>query len=72
MGGRTVRQSAVSFMAKELGLEGMVAQPGGDSGPLAGAAACHPHPLSGGGRYWFGHAGRPAPPVAGFFAETLK
>ena len=67
-----MRQSAGSFMAKGLGLEGVVAQAEGDSGPLAGVVICHPHPLYCAGHHWSGCEGRPAPRVAEFFAETLK
>ena len=47
-----MRQSAVSFKSKgnsgDLNLEGVVAQPDGDSGPLPAIVMCHPHPLFGG------------------------
>ena len=47
-----MRQSAVAFKSKdrsgELSLEGVVAQPEGDSGPWPAVVVCHPHPLHGG------------------------
>ena len=43
-----VRQSAVSFKAKDLTFEGVVAQPDGDPGSFPGIVLCHPHPLFGG------------------------
>ena len=43
-----MRQSAVSFKAKNLSFEGVVAQPEGDLGPFPGVVVCHPHPLFGG------------------------
>ena len=43
-----MRQSAVSFKAKDLNFEGVLAQPEGDSGPFPGVVVCHPHPLFGG------------------------
>ena len=47
-----MRQSAVSFKTKDksghLTLEGVVAQPDGDSGPWPAVIMCHPHPLFGG------------------------
>ena len=43
-----MRQSAVSFKAKGLNFEGVVAQPEGAMGPMAAVVFCHPHPLFGG------------------------
>ena len=43
-----MRQSAVSFKAKGLNFEGVVAQPDGELGSLPGIVICHPHPLFGG------------------------
>ena len=43
-----MRQSAISFESKGVTLEGVVAVPEGDTGPLAGVVICHPHPLRGG------------------------
>ena len=43
-----VRQSAISFKAKGLEFEGVIAQPEGMSGPLPAVVVCHPHPLRGG------------------------
>ena len=43
-----MRQSAISFESKGITLEGVMAVPEGDSGPLPGVVICHPHPLSGG------------------------
>ena len=47
-----MRQSAVSFKTKDtsgdLTLEGVVAQPDGDTGPWPAVVMCHPHPLFGG------------------------
>ena len=43
-----MRQSAISFKAKGLEFEGVVAQPEGLSGPLPAVVFCHPHPLRGG------------------------
>ena len=43
-----MRQSAISFKSKGLSLEGVVAFPDGDAGPLPGVVLCHPHPLRGG------------------------
>ncbi len=42
-----MRQSAVSFTAKGMNLEGIIALPDGD-GPFPGVVMCHPHPLNGG------------------------
>ena len=42
-----MRQSAVSFTAKGMNLEGIMALPDGD-GPFPGVVMCHPHPLHGG------------------------
>jgi alpha/beta superfamily hydrolase len=46
--GKAVRQSAVSFKAKGLNFEGIVARPDGDSGMFPAVVVCHPHPLFGG------------------------
>jgi hypothetical protein len=43
-----VRQSAVSFVAKGLKFEGVIAQPDEGGGPFPGVVICHPHPLFGG------------------------
>ena len=43
-----MKQSAVSFKAKGLTFEGVVAQPDGDSMSIPGVVLCHPHPLFGG------------------------
>ena len=43
-----VRQSAVSFEAKGLKFEGVVAQPDGKADSCPGIVICHPHPLFGG------------------------
>ena len=42
-----MRQSAVSFIAKGMALEGIIALPDGE-GPFPGVVMCHPHPLNGG------------------------
>ena len=42
-----MRQSAVSFIAKGLTFEGIIALPDGE-GPFPGVVMCHPHPLMGG------------------------
>ena len=42
-----MRQSAVSFIAKGMTLEGIIALPDGE-GPFPGVVMCHPHPLNGG------------------------
>ena len=42
-----MRQSAVSFIAKGMTLEGIIALPDG-AGPFPGVVMCHPHPLHGG------------------------
>ncbi len=42
-----MRQSAVSFIAKGMTLEGVIALPDGE-GPFPGVVMCHPHPLNGG------------------------
>ena len=42
-----MRQSAVSFIAKSLTFEGIIALPDGE-GPFPGVVMCHPHPLNGG------------------------
>ncbi|PKB65190.1 MAG: hypothetical protein BZY80_00830 [SAR202 cluster bacterium Io17-Chloro-G2] len=47
-----MRQSAVSFKTTDqsghITLEGVVAQPDGDTGPWPAVVMCHPHPLFGG------------------------
>ena len=43
-----MRQSAVSFKSKDLELEGIIAQPEGETGPFPAVVICHPHPLHGG------------------------
>ena len=43
-----MRQSAISFKAKGLTFEGVIAQPEGLSGPMPAVVFCHPHPLRGG------------------------
>ena len=43
-----MRQSAVSFKAKGLNFEGIVAMPDDAGSPLPGVVICHPHPLFGG------------------------
>ena len=43
-----MRQSAVSFKAKGLSFEGIVAAPDDLSAPVPGIVICHPHPLFGG------------------------
>ena len=40
-----MRQSAVTFKAKGLNFEGVVATPDADGGPYPGVVMCHPHPL---------------------------
>ncbi len=42
-----MRQSAVSFIAKGMTMEGIIALPDGE-GPFPGVVMCHPHPLNGG------------------------
>ena len=42
-----MRQSAVSFLAKGMTFEGVIALPDGE-GPFPGVVMCHPHPLHGG------------------------
>ena len=42
-----MRQSAVSFIAKGMTLEGIIGLPDGE-GPFPGVVMCHPHPLNGG------------------------
>ena len=42
-----MRQSAVSFIAKGMTFEGIIALPDGE-GPFPGVVMCHPHPLHGG------------------------
>jgi hypothetical protein len=43
-----MRQSAVSFEANGLKIEGVVAQPDAADGPIPGVVICHPGPLNGG------------------------
>ena len=43
-----MRQSAVTFKAKDVNIEGVIAQPDGITGPFPGVVICHPHPLFGG------------------------
>lgn len=43
-----MRQSAVSFEADGLKIEGVVAQPDAVAGPVPGVVICHPGPLNGG------------------------
>ena len=43
-----MRQSAVSFQAKGLNFEGIVAMPDDTAAPVPGVVLCHPHPLFGG------------------------
>ena len=43
-----MRQSAVSFKAKGMNFEGIVATPDDVGGPIPGVVICHPHPLFGG------------------------
>lgn len=43
-----MRQSAVSFQAKGLNFEGIVATPDAARAPVPGIVLCHPHPLFGG------------------------
>ena len=43
-----MRQSAVSFKAKGLNFEGIVAMPEAAGSPVPGVVLCHPHPLFGG------------------------
>ena len=43
-----MRQSAISFEAKGLKFEGVVAQPEGLAGPMPAVVVCHPHPTRGG------------------------
>lgn len=43
-----MRQSAVSFKAKGLNFEGIVAMPDNAGSPVPGVVLCHPHPLFGG------------------------
>lgn len=43
-----MRQSAVSFKAKDLNFEGIVATPDDVGAPIPGVVICHPHPLFGG------------------------
>ena len=43
-----MRQSAVSFEANGLKIEGVVAQPDATAGPIPGVVICHPGPLNGG------------------------
>ena len=43
-----MRQSAVSFDANGLKIEGVIAQPDAIDGPVPGVVLCHPGPLNGG------------------------
>lgn len=43
-----MRQSAVSFKAKGLNFEGIVATPDNEGSSIPGIVICHPHPLFGG------------------------
>lgn len=43
-----MRQSAVSFKAKGMNFEGIVATPDDVGSPVPGIVICHPHPLFGG------------------------
>lgn len=43
-----MRQSAVSFKAKGMNFEGIVATPDDVGSPVPGVVICHPHPLFGG------------------------
>ncbi len=43
-----MRQSAVSFKAKGMNFEGIMATPDDVSSPVPGVVICHPHPLFGG------------------------
>lgn len=43
-----MRQSAVTFKAKGLNFEGVVATPDANGGPFPVVVMCHPHPLFGG------------------------
>ena len=43
-----MRQTSVAFKSKSLILEGVIAFPGGLTGPFPGVVVCHPHPLFGG------------------------
>ena len=43
-----MRQTAVSFYAADLKLEGVVGCPDDRPGPFPGVVLCHPHPLRGG------------------------
>ena len=43
-----MRQTAVSFEAEGLSIEGVIAQPDGIAGPFPAVVICHPHPLFGG------------------------
>ena len=43
-----MRQSAVTFKAKGLNFEGVVATPDDTGGKIPGVVICHPHPLFGG------------------------
>jgi hypothetical protein len=43
-----MRQSAVTFKAKGLNFEGVVATPDDTDGKIPGVVICHPHPLFGG------------------------
>ncbi len=43
-----MRQSAVTFKAKGLNFEGVMATPDDEGGKIPGVVICHPHPLFGG------------------------
>ena len=43
-----MRQTAVSFYAEDLKLEGVLGFPDDGPGPFPGVVLCHPHPLRGG------------------------
>lgn len=43
-----MRQSAVSFKAKGMNFEGIIATPDDVGSPVPGVVICHPHPLFGG------------------------
>ena len=41
-------QTAITFHAGDVSLEGVVGSPDGATGPVPGVVICHPHPLAGG------------------------